>query len=121
VIVTTLDDETFYLAPSTIRFRVDNGIQSSLILCAVDGTIRQVSNFEYIRGPAETVPGGNCCSDTYVAARLDYRAFPGIGGLAVARGTCTPGTPVFAVIGNEMGTGAQIEIDGANLDLALWP
>ncbi len=121
VIVTTLDEETFYLAPSTVRFRVDNGIQSSLILCAVDGTISQVSNFEYIRGPAETVPGGNCCSDTYVAARLDYRAFPGIGGVAIARGTCTSGIPVFAVIGNEMGTGAQIEIDGADLDLALWP
>ncbi len=121
VIVTTLDEETYHLVASTVRFRVDNGIQSSLILCAVDGTISQVSNFEYIRGPAETVPGGNCCSDTYVAARLDYRAFPGIGGVAIARGTCTSGIPVFAIIGNEMGTGAQIEIDGADLDLALWP
>jgi hypothetical protein len=54
-------------------------------------------------------------------ARLEYRAFPGIGGPAVARGTCTPGSPVFAIIGNDMSTGAQIEIDGANLDLALWP
>lgn len=121
VIVTTLDEQVFYLVPATIRFRVGNGIQSSLKLCSIDGTISQVSNFEYIRGPAETVPGGNCCSDNYFAARLEYRAFPGTGGIAVARGTCTPGTPVFAIIGDETGTGNQIEIDGTDLDLALWP
>jgi len=121
VIVTTLDEQTLYLVPASIRFRVGNGIQSSLKLCAIDGTISQVSNFEYILGPTETVASGNCCSDNYFAARLEYRAFPGIGGLAVARGTCTPGSPVFAIIGNDMSTGVQIEIDGADLDLALWP
>jgi len=121
VIVTTLDEQTFYLVPASIRFRVDNGIQSSLKLCTIDGTISQVSNFEYIRGPTETVASGNCCSDNYFAARLEYRAFPGTGGLAVARGTCTPGSPIFAIIGNDMTNGAQIEIDGPNLDLALWP
>jgi len=121
VIVTTLNEETFYLVPASIRFRAGSAVQSTLIMCTIDGTISQVSNFEYIQGPTETVPGGNCCSDGYFAARLEYRAFPGIGGLAVARGTCTPGSPVFAIIGNDMITGAQIEIDGANLDLALWP
>jgi hypothetical protein len=121
VIVTTLDDATFYLAPATVRFRVGNGIQSNLKLCSIDGTISQISNFEYIQGPTETVVGGNCCSDAYFASRLEYRAFPGIGGIAVARGTCTPGSPVFAIIGSDMDTGAEIEIDGANLDLALWP
>ena len=121
VIVTTLDGQTFYLVPASIRFRAGNGIQSTLVLCAIDGTISQVSNFEYIQGPTETVASGNCCSDNYFAARLEYRAFPGIGGLAVARGTCTPGSPVFAIIGNDMTTGAEIEIDGPNLDLALWP
>jgi hypothetical protein len=121
VIVTTLDEQTFYLVSASIRFRVGSGIQSSLKLCTIDGTISQVSNFEFIQGPTETVAGGNCCSDSYFATRLEYRAFPGIGGLAVARGTCTPGSPVFAIIGNDTNTGAQIEIDGANLDLALWP
>jgi len=121
VIVTTLDEQTFHLVPTSIRFRIGNGIQSTLILCTIDGTISQVSNFEYIQGPTETVAGGNCCSDGYFATRLDYRAFPGIGGLAIARGTCTSGVPVFALFGNEVGTGSQIEIDGANLDLALWP
>ena len=121
VIVTTLDEQTFYLVPASIRFRVGNGIQSSLKLCTIDGTISQVSNFEYIQGPTETVVGGNCCSDGYFASRLEYRAFPDVGGLAVARGTCTPGPPVFAIIGNDMITGTEIEIDGPNLDLALWP
>lgn len=121
VIVTTLDEHTFYLVPASIRFRVGSGIQSSLKLCTIDGTISQVSNFEYIQGPTETVVGGNCCSEGYFASRLEYRAFPGVGGLAVARGTCTPGSPVFAIIGNDMNTGAEIEIDGPNLDLALWP
>ncbi len=121
VIVTTLDDETFYLVPSTIRFRVGSGIQSSLILCSIDGVLSQVSSFDYIRGPTVVVDWQACCSDTNFGARLEYRAFPGIGGPAVARGTCTPGVPVFAIIGNDMSTGAQIEIDGANLDLALWP
>ena len=62
-------EQTFYLVPASIRFRVGNGIQSSLKLCAIDGTISQVSNFEYIQGPTETVASGNCCSDNYFASR----------------------------------------------------
>jgi len=123
VIVTTLDEETYYLVPSSIRFQVGNGIQTSLVLCSHDGILSQVasSNFDYIRGPTVTVEWMNCCSSTNFAARLEYQAFAAAGGLAVARSTCTPATPIFAIIGSDVDTGAQIEIDGANLDLATWP
>jgi len=119
--VTTLDEETFYLDPTSIYFQVGNGIQTNLILCSVDGTISSVnsSNFDFIRGPTETVGWNNCCAN--FGAKLEYQTVIGLGGAAVARSTCTAGTPYFAIVGNEMGTGTQIEINGEDLDLAVWP
>jgi len=119
--VTTLDEETFYLDPTSIYFQVGNGIQTTLILCSFDGTLTQVSssNFSFIRGPTETVGWNNCCAN--FGAKLEYQTTIGLGGPAVARSTCTAGTPFFAIVGNEMGTGAQIEINGEDLDIAVWP
>jgi len=119
--VTTLDEETTYLDPASIYFQVGGGIQTNLILCSVDGTISSVnsSNFSFIRGPTETVGWNNCCSN--FGAKLEYQSSIGLGGPAVARSTCTAGTPYFAIVGNEMGTGIQIEINGEDLDIAVWP
>jgi hypothetical protein len=123
VTVTTLDEKTYHLIPSSIRFRVGGGTQSSLVLCSFDGTLSQVnnSNFSFIRGPTETVEWMNCCSSTNFGARLEYETVFGAGGPAVARSTCTAGTPFFAIFGTEIDTGLTIEIDGENLDLADWP
>ena len=123
VTVTTLDEETFHLIPSSIRFRVGGGTQSSLVLCSFDGTLSQVnsSSFRFISGPTETVEWMNCCSSTNFGARLEYETVFGAGGPAVARSTCTTGTPFFAITGTEIDTGLTIEIDGENLDLAEWP
>lgn len=121
VVVTTTDDETFNLLPTSIRFVVGNGIQTSLVLCSFDGTLSQVasSNFSFIRGPTETVEWSNCCAN--FGARLEYETWVGVGGLAVARSTCTAGTPYFAISGTEINTGEFVEIDGQILDLAVWP
>jgi hypothetical protein len=123
VTVTTVDDETFHLVPSSILFRVGSGTQSSLVLCSFDGTLSQVnsSSFRFIRGPTETVEWMNCCSSTNYGARLEYETVFGAGGPAVARSTCTAGTPFFAITGTEIGTGLTIEVSGENLDLAEWP
>ena len=123
VVVTTTDDETYNLAPASIRFIVGNGIQTSLVLCSFDGTLSQVSssNFSFIRGPTEVVEWGNCCSGSNTGARLEYETFIGLGGPAVARNSCTAGTPVFAISGTEIDTGLTVEVDGAVLDLAVWP
>jgi len=121
VVVTTIDEETFNLVPSSIRFIVGNGIQTSLVLCSFNGTLSQVasSNFSFIRGPTETVEWANCCAN--FGARLEYETWVGVGGPAVARSTCTAGTPVFAISGTDMDTGMVVEIDGEVLDLAVWP
>jgi len=123
VVVTTIDEETYNLVPTSIRFIVGNGIQTSLILCSFDGTLSQVasSSFSFIRGPTETVEWGNCCSGSNTGARLEYETFIGLGGPAVARNSCTAGTPVFAISGTEVDTGLVVEIDGEDLDLAVWP
>ncbi len=121
VVVTTIDDETFNLVPTSIRFIVGNGIQTSLVLCSFNGTLSQVasSNFSFIRGPTETVEWANCCAN--FGARLEYETWVGVGGPAAARSTCTAGTPVFAISGTDMDTGMVVEIDGEVLDLAVWP
>lgn len=121
VVVTTTGDETFNLLPTSIRFVVGNGIQTSLVLCSFDGTLSQVasSNFSFIRGPTETVEWSNCCAN--FGARLEYETWVGVGGPAVARSTCTAGTPYFAISGTEIDTGEFLEIDGQVLDLAVWP
>ena len=121
VVVTTTDDETYNLLPTSIRFIVGNGIQTSLVLCNADGALSQVasSNFSFIRGPTQTVEWSNCCAN--FGARLEYETWVGIGGPAVARSTCTAGTPVFAISGTDVDTGESIEINGEVLDLAIWP
>lgn len=121
--VTTLDEETIYLDPLSIYFQVGNGIQTTLTLCSVDGTLSQVSssNFSFIKGPTEAISWNACCSDTNSGSKLEYETSLGLGGPAVARKTCAAGTPYFAIVGNEMGTGTQIEINGEDLDIAVWP
>jgi hypothetical protein len=121
VVVTTLDGGTVNLEPWSIVFRVGNSSQTSLILCSFDGTISQVasSNFSFIRGPTETVEWGNCCAN--FGARLQYETWVGVGGNAVARTTCTAGDPYFAIAGTELETGDPVEIDGEDLDIAIWP
>ena len=123
VVVTTLDEETYHLIPASITFLVGNGIQTNLILCSADGTISSVnsSNFNFIRGPTEAISWNACCSDTNSGSKLEYQTQLGIGGPAVARSTCTAGTPFFAIKGTEIDTGLTIEINGEDLDLAEWP
>jgi hypothetical protein len=121
VTVTTLDDQTYILATSSIRFRAGNSTLTSLVLCSFDGALKQVSsgNFSFIRGPTETVSWGNCCSS--FGSRLEYETRAGVGGAAVERSTCTPATPFFAITGTEISSGETIEVEGDNLDLAVWP
>ncbi len=71
------------------------------------------------QGPTETVGWNNCCAN--FGSKLEYETSLGLGGAAVARSTCAAGTPYFAIVGNEMGTGTQIEINGEDLDIAEWP
>jgi hypothetical protein len=121
VTVTTLDGASYDLVPASIRFKVGSGVQTSLVLCSFDGTLSQVSSssFAFIRGPTETVGWANCCAN--FGAKLEYETFIGLGGPAVARSTCTAGTPFFAITGDEIGTGARIEVNGEDLDIAVWP
>lgn len=121
VTITTLDEETYHLIPASITFLVGNGIQTNLILCSRDGTISSVnsSNFNFIKGPTETVGWNNCCAN--FGAKLEYQTLIGLGGAAVARSTCTAGTPFFAIKGTEIDTGLTIEINGEDLDIAEWP
>ncbi len=121
VVVTTLDEETINLLPSSIIFKVGNGIQTTLVLCGFDGTLSQVasSNFSFIRGPTETVEWSNCCAN--FGSKLEYETWIGIGGPAIARSTCTAGTPYFAISGTEIESGLTVEINGEDLDIAIWP
>jgi len=121
VLVRTIDEDVYRLLPASIRFIVGGSTRTSLILCSQDGTLNQVtnSNFKYIQGPTETVEWMDCCPG--FGARLSYETSIGTGGSAVARSSCSPGVPYFAISGDDVDTGVPILVTGENLDLALWP